>query len=83
MAGSLPGYRSAVTASAGERWRNVVGSFGDFRNDVMHPVRDFAQATQAGMRNLAKFERRALALTLATEALLSTGSQTPAETDVN
>lgn len=35
-------------------WTGLQDDLGDFRNDVMHPVRGFQEATQEGMRILAE-----------------------------
>ncbi|MBI1377390.1 MAG: hypothetical protein GC157_07910 [Frankiales bacterium] len=71
IARQVPGFVPAATRG-GRSWRWLTRGLGDFRNDVMHPVRDFARATQSGMIDLANFEERVRTFTDASRAVLDT-----------
>lgn len=51
VAGANDAYRE-VFVSGGWSWRVLSTELGRFRNDVMHPVRDFREASPVGMRRL-------------------------------
>lgn len=66
IAGSDSAYRSAAT-SAGRGWRWLGDGLANFRNDVMHPARDFAAASASGIGKLVDFEERMSTLIAAAE----------------
>lgn len=47
----------AAARGEGLRWKDLGRGFGDFRNDVMHPVRAFAHATPDGLLRLRNIDR--------------------------
>lgn len=77
IAKTIPRFAMAATRT-GRSWNWLQSSVGDFRNDVMHPVRDFARATQSGMRSLAKFDERVRLLTDAAQEALDAEPGEPA-----
>ncbi len=78
LVGTKPDF-VAFAIQGGRSWRWLTGGLGDFRNEVMHPVRGSAHATQSGMRGLAKFDERLRALSGAARELLETPADETSE----
>ena len=70
IAGKLPDLRAEV-AGSGRGWGWLTSGLVGFRNDVMHPVREFSKATERGMRELAEFDERLLTLMKVAEAVMA------------
>jgi hypothetical protein len=59
--GQVDRYWHTLLASyfKGDRsWRDLVRGLGSFRNDVMHPVREFHEASTQGIRKLIDYDDR-------------------------
>ena len=69
IAAANPHYKASFT-SAPRSWHQQTLELGRFRNDVMHPVRDFREASPVGMRRLLEQVRRLEHLTNASLSFL-------------
>jgi len=74
VAASNDAYKD-VFVSGPWSWRSLSGELGRFRNDVMHPVREFREASPEGMRKLLDQVRRLEHLTSASLSFLRTSPQ--------
>ena len=74
IARHLPRFEHLATEEFGADWKELTSSLPSFRNDVMHPVREFTRGTQEGMRSLVEHEARLRCLTRAGHALLEVDS---------
>lgn len=70
IVGSDPAQRATYVAD-GWSWRRLTNDLGEFRDDVMHPVRDFRTATPVGMGKLLVRARALQWLTQVTTQLLT------------
>lgn len=68
IAGGDGEYREA-TRRAGVGWRRATHGLGDFRNDIMHPTRTLADATDTRPAKLVEWETRLEALIVAASSL--------------
>ena len=69
IAAANPQYKARFT-SAPRAWHEQTVELGRFRNDVMHPVRDFREASPVGMRRLLNQVHRLEHLTNASLSFL-------------
>lgn len=69
VAATIPGFR-VEASSSGRSWAWLKRSLVGFRNDVMHPVRDFGWSSGPGIAKLAEFDERLVILIRTAETLL-------------
>ena len=69
LAGKYPEFREEA-CRGGRGWNWLQDGIVSFRDDVMHPARDFTRASSSGIQKLAEFDCRLTTLARAAEACL-------------
>lgn len=67
LAGKYPEFREEAYRG-GRGWNWLQDGIVSFRDDVMHPARDFTRASSSGIQKLAEFDSRLTTLARAAEA---------------
>ena len=77
LAGKYPEFREEA-CRGGRGWNWLQDGIVSFRDDVMHPARDFTRATGSRIQKLADFDSRLKTLARAAEACMARRRQTEA-----